>query len=114
MTCKNRPQAVAAAKKALKLMKCRCWKIVVCENLGGHWNLASGPVSIHPSFKRFWAMVSDDPKDASFGSGLWGGGETVLYTDPNAAAAAEVRKIHKVINKIEKARHAALQAIGQG
>lgn len=70
------------ARKAADILG-RGWKVRVWENMGWHWSVFNGPVSV---YSGYWAMISSDIHNATYGSGAWSV-DTVYRNDPRAAVA---------------------------
>lgn len=114
MNYNSKADATKAAKKVLKLMEGKGWKINVWENMGWHFMVGSGPVSVHASENRsgktqYCSMVNSEP--GCFGPGLAMWTETGMrYYDPNCAARVAVINMLKVMDRLDATRRAAFRA----
>lgn len=102
----SKAQAVASAKKVKYRMDDPSqWRVEVHENLGWHWRLVRGRMSLHQSRPligalRYWTLLSTDGK---------GGGEVYwtpnhkTFLDPNEAVRFQLALARKHIRKCQKA-----------
>src|SRR3954464_8122969 len=94
-TYRTKQEATAAGLAAKKLLPNRGagWALEVWENIGWHYDLERGLISIQESDhgdqgKQFWALVTDDPDSLGTGSVRWHEGHAVYYNTPAEALEA--------------------------
>ena len=73
MNYETKAQATKAARHARALLnKPKGWKSYVFENLGWHYTLRNGPLTLHPSCNgMFFSLLSDDIQDHIGGASQW-------------------------------------------
>ena len=91
----TKAQVTAEAKKTLKRMKTKGWKIHVHQNIGWHWCLENldGHLTLNPTYDglRFYTLLSDGSCPHS-GSINWSGSyKDNRHEDPNDAVAAQLK-----------------------
>jgi hypothetical protein len=119
MSYKTKAEATKAAKKVLKLMRGKGWKIQVWDNIDWHFHVGSGPVMVCMSDspaedkKKYWSMVNSDPDSFGPGLGMWTNGSIEHFADPNDAAKDAVLDMLVVMDKLDMVRRKALRAVGR-
>jgi len=88
---RTKAQVTAEAKKTLKQMKTKGWKIHVHRNIEWYWCLENldGHLTLNPTYDgfTFYTLLSDG-SFAHTGSINWSG---VYHDDPNQAVAAQLK-----------------------
>lgn len=105
--------AYQAAVKAAEALKARLtkslgpgWRVYVHENLGWHWRVGRGPLTVYASTSysrtRYSCLRADGPDNHS-GSGamLWSDQEQRRYTTPEAAVRAQLALGRAVVNRLQ-------------
>lgn len=96
MSYTNKGSAQARAKHVQSLMTSKGWKIRVWENMGWHWSLNKGWITLSEGFGTFSTLASSD----------CGVGEVYLdvikndFKDPNTAVEAQLSMMEKLANTI--------------
>ncbi len=106
----TKEEATAHGEKLLAKMKGKWWKLRVHENLGWHYCVFNGALSIHQSNDgRYGALLSNIDEGRYCGGGLavWNDGK--YYIDPNRAvlnqlakAKAHVEQLLDVVDAVSK------------
>lgn len=103
----TKAEAAAEGKKLLSKLKGTGWKLSLWQNLGWCFKVTQGPVSVHETCGKYWAMVSDNPNDASFGANIWTEARTRSYADPNKAVARAIKLARDMLGELTEAVEAA-------
>lgn len=106
----NEGLAISKAKKLLKKVKGKGWKISVWENLGWHYCLRGDFISLYEhQDKTYHAMISTDI-DGIGGLAMWTGNR--YYKNPNTAINYAIKKAEKCLaeltNAVKQARGCAV------
>lgn len=113
----TKEQAIKAGRALLRRMRGKGWKVSVWENIGWHYSVVSGPVSLSPVCGgRFMCLISDSPDRAGSGLASWtehGAGEKYMR-DPNKAVRRALRYMRDVIERYDECLQAASDAAGMG
>lgn len=100
----------------LKLMRGKGWKLRVWENMGWHYSVVSGPISVHPTLwsdeTYYFSMISDDPKRAGGGAGIWTSSGLATRKDPNQSVKVSYKIMDSVVERHIQVREAAKRAAG--
>lgn len=108
-TYKEYERAISKSNRLQKKMG-PGWKTRVWENLGWHYKLTRGPISLSESGGEYIALINDDPNVARGGLSLW----TDLSKrsrDPKEAVRSAVKYMQKIVQQHNKVMEAALKAI---
>jgi len=110
----TKKEAALKGKKLLKQMAGRGWKLRVWENLGWHYCVNSGPVSVYPSYNEgnFFCLISTDPKKAGFGGSAWTNSSASPHKNPNQVVWEAFENMSQVVDKYLAVKKAAAQALG--
>ena len=103
-------EATRAAKKCLRLMRTKGWKIYI-NNIGWHWCLehAAGHFTLRQSERagEYWTLMSDG-EHAHTGCMMWTD-RSRMFKDPNAAVAHQLNlakqhilRIASWVNKVDR------------
>jgi hypothetical protein len=96
-------------------MKGKGWKLRVWENLGWHYSIYAGALSIHVNHYlrrvRYSSLMADRASEHIYGSSLWTDNES--YGDPNRAARAAVQLAEGVMANLTKVLDVARAAVGR-
>lgn len=87
-----------------------CWKSRVWENLGWHYEVTNGPISLCESDGKYRALISDDPNKAGYGSGLWANTKQTYSKDPKKAVRIAIEHMQRVLSEYNKVGEAAIKA----
>lgn len=85
-------EATKQGRILLKRMKGPGWKLTVWKNIGWHFKVSNGSISVHqfsPPDKRYFILMTDSKGDSSGGSYLWNVEES--FTDPNKAVRTQLK-----------------------
>lgn len=122
----NRAKSVRA-----RMLSPDSWTVRVWENMGWHWSLICGNVSLHEDLDgKFWAMVSYDEDDAGVGVSAWTNPDTPsmdkilresdILADPQEAVDEAVKLVREYLERVDasyglarKASMPAFTVIGQ-
>lgn len=85
------------AKRLLRKLKGKGWRIDVWENLGWHFRLLLGPLQITERDGQYWTLMSDTPESGG-GSYLWA--TQTESSDPNRAVRLQVRKAREKVEQL--------------
>jgi len=100
MNFETKKEAKAAGKKLLKKMKGKGWKLRVWENMGWHYCVHNGGLSVYPcrskGMTKFHAMLSED---CFSDLGIWSFG-FYASVDPNKAVQNKIKDARKVVNEL--------------
>jgi len=106
----TKEQAQRKAKALVRKMRNpKGWKTRVWENLGWHYCIEKGAVSVWSSFDgTFFCMISSDVECPGSGLGMW----TTTYhsKDPNVALRMEAASAREVLDRLIKAVESAESA----
>ena len=86
------------------------WKTRVWENLGWHYELTQGPISLSESDGEYIALINNDPKEAGGGLSLW----TDLSKrsrEPKEAVRLAVKYMQNIVQQHNRVLEAALKVI---
>lgn len=107
-SCVSRSVATIAAKELLARMTTKGWKIRVHKTLSWHYNLVNGNLSLHPSCRKYFCLLSGNEHPGS-GKGIWT--DIGFFKDPNEAVRFCVNEARAVlielIGIVEKAERIA-------
>ena len=96
---KTKAEARQKATAFLAKMKTKGWKIRVHENMGWHYSLLNGGLSIHADKHKgkytYHCMLGTDPGS---GDAIWTARGEGYYPDPNKAVKFAVEYARKVID----------------
>lgn len=99
---KERAWAIKKGTQLLNRMEGKGWRLRVHENLGWHYRVTSGPLYVGENGDgTCWAMVSDDPKTAGSGLGMWTT-KDIRTKDPNKAARAALKAAKVVVDRLNE------------
>jgi hypothetical protein len=99
----TKEQATERGKAVLKQMRGPGWKLVVHENLGWHWTLRNGKMSLSGSYlgyqnpDTYHVLITDDDRHQGAGSMNWR--TTENFTDPNDAVYHAIEKVKDFTEK---------------
>lgn len=107
----SRELATAEARKVLKLMKTKGWKIEVWENLGWHFCLRNYRLSLYESRygakpPQYSCLLASNDRAPGSGSCLWSPQQGHHRSDPNVAVEVQMRLAEAVVREL----HESLQA----
>jgi len=102
-------QAKTEARKAIKILGAG-WKARVFENMGWHWTVTRGPISV---YNGYWVMISEDPQRADHGSCLWTYNTTTYHKDPRVAVRRAAKIMYSVMNRLAKVEKSVRVTIDQ-
>jgi hypothetical protein len=115
MSYKTKAEAAAAGRAAIaSLPETRGWTLRTWENLGWHYGLHNGPVSIYEGFEspggqyRYHAMIARDVDTAGTGDIVWSGENTHAAT-PAACVLQAIRRVREY-TAAERDRLAKMEA----
>lgn len=112
---KDRARAIRKGKALLARMKGQGWKLEVWENLGWHYRVYAGPLSVSekrdrsPEF-RYSAMMSERPDDHIGGSYAWYG--DTHSSDPNRTARKQLEIAEAALARLSECVAIARRAVG--
>lgn len=114
MSYKTRREALAAGRAALTRLSPQFtrdgWKVVAHENIGWHWTLRNGPISVRESFDGTFSVLVSGRVDDDMGGGSmeWHCHKRLRGKTPGLAVknAALVREVIAAT----RARHDAILA----
>ena len=107
----DKQQADKRGKALLDKMRGDGWKLDVWENLGWHYSVCNGAMSVHASSlgapedgseDTFFCLMGTD-RDQSHDSGHPAWGSDFKSNDPNEVVLAQIRKAREVLNVYIKA-----------
>lgn len=106
---KTKAAAEAAALKLLQRMKTPGWKTHIWNNMGWHYALQNGFVSLHASSARiggdtYFAMISHD-EGGSGGLSMWTKSGGNSFKDPNKAVEFAVETALPIMDHITTIRN---------
>lgn len=113
--------ARAAGAALLKRMRGRGWKLHVWENLGWHYSVHSGAISVHVSRRlggvpTYWALMSDSLPArggvACSGAMIWSDPNHEQFADPNRAVRHQLRLAQVVVASLTRTVAATAAAAG--
>lgn len=100
-------EAEILGKRLLKQMKDKGWKLHIWENLGWHYCITNGPLSIYgdehgtvDEKDGFSILMCDEPDRAHAGSMLWSLGEGRHSKIPRVILKRQVDEARKRLNVI--------------
>ena len=106
-------QAVNSAKALVRKMKTKGWKPHVWENLGWHYKIVRGRVSIY-AYKHMKATTYSPTlatEDGGIGTPMdWSIRKS--FKNPNAAARAQLKHMRKVHANVTRSLSDAVEAVG--
>lgn len=108
-THKEYERAVSKSERLQKRMG-PGWKTRVWENLGWHYELTQGPISLSESDGEYIALINNDPKEAGGGLSLW----TDLSKrsrEPKEAVRLAVKYMQNIVQQHNRVLEAALKVI---
>lgn len=97
-THKEYKDAVRKSNKLLKVMGPE-WKARVYENLGWHYSLQRGPITLYEREKEYSALIDDRLEDPVGGLALWTNDVSKRYSDPKKAVIAAIKQVEEVVMK---------------
>jgi hypothetical protein len=96
----TKKEAQKAGEELLSKLKGKGWRIKVWSNLGWHYNLANGRLTIHPdSFnKGYMALLSDATcKHIGGGAAFWTNSKS--FKDPNDAVKDQIKRAKSFVSQ---------------
>lgn len=112
---KTRKEARERGKKVKKMLP-KGWKLEIWENLGWHFKLTKGPISVSQSYDdSFHVLISDYGGHPGSGGGAWSSGlKAKKHKTPQAAirsgfksmqnyAKTRICELNKVLNLASEA-----------
>jgi len=108
----TKAEATVAAKRLQKRMCGKGWKYRVWENLGWHYSVHNGGMTVHPSCVKgeFFTLLSSGG-DLGSGECYWTPSGT-RFKDPNAAVRFQILKARKFVGRVQEAVESVAVAIG--
>lgn len=101
--------AITKGRQLRARMKTGGWKLVVWQNMGWHYNLQRGPITLNVSKDRqatvYWCQMTSDPKRSGYGEVFWD--RCPYFRDPNRAVAAQIRIAERFAARLARAIAAA-------
>jgi hypothetical protein len=98
---KTKSEAYREAREKRSLLKdAKKWKIGVWENLGWHWALHKGRMSLHYSDGKFFALLASNDEYVGVGATFW----STRYhsTNPNRVVSAQLKAAKEFLNECQK------------
>lgn len=94
-------KAIKDAKACVKLMKSEGWNTIIWENLGWHWKIQKGAMSIYKEGKTYSSLM-DDRIPGLGGALLWTLNSTrsLECTDPNRLVELQKRQCALVMCRL--------------
>jgi len=112
---RDRKRAIAEAREVRAKMKTKGWRVRVFENLGWHWNLFNGYITLSgdgcgvTKSVKYSAMMADSLPPGGSPNFWYPGPGKGYFKDPNKAvdyvfksAKQFVREVHSVVEKQER------------
>lgn len=99
-------EATKRGKALLKRVKGRGWKLDVWENLGWHYAVRNGPLTVYADrytkdrSMRYSTLLGGEPKDRHCGSLNWSP-PSKGYRDPNRAVRAQLKAARAYVNQVD-------------
>ena len=117
---KTKKEATSLGRKLVKKLDGKGWRLRVHENLGWHYNVWKGPISINASFnprgkKTTYSVLisSSDERPPVGGLVLWTSNDTsrASHKDPNVAVRRAVKYARLVIDRLSAQLREAEEAV---
>jgi hypothetical protein len=109
-------EANARAEMVREKFDLKGWAVRVWQNMGWHWNLQKGPISLSEytlSFHGgtyFSALISDEPERPGTGLSAWSPEKGVFPKTPQEAIALSLAAVNEYVDHLQTARKAANEA----
>lgn len=94
----SKAAATREGKKLLAKMQGKGWKLEVWENLGWHFGVRNGALSVIVSGDRYSTLMSDEA-DGVGGAPIWF--VRRWFRDPNAAVRAQLRVCREFLKRCD-------------
>jgi len=95
----TKSEAKERGEALLKMMKGKGWKLSIWENMGWHFSVKNGGITVHPSYSSGYVTylgLDDDDTKPYGGQAFWT--EKKSYADPNEAVIEQMRIALKFVN----------------
>lgn len=116
---KTEGEAYKGAVILQDLMNTTGWRIRVWENLGWHYQISKGTISIYEAYKHiddptsYHAMIAGEPGQNGHGLAAWSG-DFFASSDPNEVVWRAIGEAVTYVNEITQAMEEAQKAMEIG